>query len=191
MDRTADSSFFEYGQWYLEREVRKGQRLDCAIPTSAPQMQSHFETRCRGKYRSWFPRGHWTIGHLSFDEFKRLMVLDVAHTRHERLVVAGVPRTLLNAAKNALASGYFEIMQPKREKHLWYYLRYTIGSLSLTGENRLVVCTLNRGEKRGSPEGAYSFYLHDGWGRALPYMVLLLQNRLSYEPVEVFCAVDG
>ena len=110
MDRGAGSSFFEYGKWYLEREARKGHPFDRPIPTTAQEMQSFFETGCRGKYRDWFPRGRWSIGHLTFDEFKRLMVLDAAETRRELLVMEHIPRTLFNAAENALAAGYFEIM---------------------------------------------------------------------------------
>jgi hypothetical protein len=188
MDRLAESSFFDYGKWYLEREERKGHRLDRSIPPTAEEMQRYFEATCRGKYRDWFPRGRWSVGRLTFDEFKRLMVVDAAEARREQLVIERIPRTLSNAAKNAIATGYFEILRTKREKHFWYYLSYIYGSLSLSGENRLVVCSLSGDEKHGSPEGTYSYYLHDGWGRALPYMTLLLRSRLEYQPVEVFYA---
>ena len=116
------------------------------------------------------------------------MVVDAAETRREQLVIERIPRTLKNAAENALATGYFETMRRKRERHFWYYLSYIYGQLSLRKENRLVVRTLNEDEKHNFLKGTYSYYLHDGWGRALPYMVLLLQERIKYEPVEAFLA---
>jgi len=116
------------------------------------------------------------------------MVIDAPETRREQLVVERIPRTLENAAENALASGYFKTMRRKREHHFWYYLSYIFGQLSLKNENRLVVRTLNETEKQDLPESTYSYYLHDGWGRALPYMVLVLKERIKYKPVEAFLA---
>ncbi len=69
MKRVADSSFLDYGTWYLEREERKGGRLDHPFPTDEGAMQLLFKTkRYEGKYRDWFPRGSWSICYLTDDE---------------------------------------------------------------------------------------------------------------------------
>ena len=189
MEQIVESSFLDFGKWYLEREVQKERRLDYPIPTTADEMEFRFKESVGGKYRPWFPKGRWAIKRLTICEFKRLMVLDAHQTRDEQLVTDKVPRTLENAAKNALTTGYFEAMTEKRKKHFWYYLSYQYGSLSLESNNRLAVISLNDNEKRGVPNGTYSYYLHDGWGRALPYMVHILQGW-EYKPVEVFCAEE-
>src|SRR5687767_5789546 len=106
MDVVRNSSFFDYGRWYLEREARKYGPSGGSIPATASEMQSYFEHHCRGKYRDWFPRGRWSIANLTLDEVKRLMVVDSPETRRESLVIERVPRTLNNAAENAIASGY-------------------------------------------------------------------------------------
>jgi hypothetical protein len=187
MQRLRDSSFVEYGTWFWQRELRNERPLDKPIPSTDSEMEALFKTRAPGKYRPWFRSGRWSVGRLTLDEFKHLMVLDAVETRSEQLVIERVNRTLENAAKNALATGYFEVMRPLRRRHFWYFLSYVYGSLRLEGENRLVVCSLSPDETRGAPDATYSYYLHDGWGRALPYMVLVLQGEREYEPVEVVC----
>jgi hypothetical protein len=192
MNRVADSSFFEYGKWYREREKRKGCHLDGPPPTTEDEMRSLFKKSYPGKYWDPFPRERWSICLLDYDEFKKLMIVDGAETRSEQLVIAGIPRTLKNAARNAVATGYFETMRWTREKHFWYYLSYRFGSLVLNNKDRLVVRTMNEDEKKQDvPKGTFSYYLHDGWGRALPYMVLLFEKRIKYDPVEVFLAEEN
>src|SRR3990170_3989345 len=120
MNWVESSNFFAYGTWYLEREERKGCHPVRPFPTTADEMRNLFKTpRYKGKYRCWFPGGSWSIVELDEDEFKSLMIVKGPETRSEQLVIEGIPRTLNNAAKNAVATGYFETMRWTREKHFW------------------------------------------------------------------------
>jgi hypothetical protein len=61
-----------------------------------------------------------------------------------------------------------------------------LGSPELKGENRIAICSAEPSETTSNPSADY--YLLDGAGRCLPYMMLVKQNKLGFAPIESFLA---
>jgi hypothetical protein len=69
------------------------------------------------------------------------------------------------------------------------YDRLAAGRLELKGENRIAICSAEPDEISANPAARY--YLLDGVGRCLPYMILLKEGRLKQMSIEAFLAERG
>ncbi|HUI84002.1 MAG TPA: hypothetical protein VL240_07260 [Candidatus Binatia bacterium] len=180
-----DSSLEEYASWYLLREAQKTRTATPSAMQRDPiaEMQHH-----EGKMRSWFDASTmWKIVELeNVDEFSNLVFLESDWTREEGLVTndGANYRLLDRVAENALRGGYLH--RPSAHRHREYYERLAAGTLILRGEDRIAICSAECSEIAANP--AASFYLLDGAGRCLPYMVLLKEKRLNEIAIEAFLA---
>jgi hypothetical protein len=177
------SSFGEYAAWYLRRNARK----DNSVLNAG---QNHIETMRRlhgGKMRDWFNADtRWQIVELEVDELVDLVFLECPWTVKEGLVIkSGANYRLLDrVATNAMACRY--LARPSAYKHKVYYDQLLAGSLKLAGEDRIAICSTEPSEITGNPSARY--YLLDGVGRCLPYMILLKEQNLRHTPIEAFLA---
>lgn len=180
------SSLNEYASWYLRRDARKGDsRL---IPTD-PEEQVHvMYERHHGKMRDWFSATtSWHIVHLdAVSELSNLVFLECKWTKEEKLVVPNGAnyRLLGRVTENAMSVGYMD--RPSAHGHKKYYEDLAGDSLQLEGENRIAICSIEESEARSNPAARY--YLLDGVGRSLPYMILINERKREYRPVEAFLA---
>jgi hypothetical protein len=188
----------DYAIWYLNRERSKGN--ESLVPTDHATAIAQMWSRHSGKWRDWYdkPTTRWSIVSLDLSEFENLVFLDVDWTKTElltyddRLLPNGshMPndaRLLRGVAERAIAVGY---LSRAHQRIRDYYQKLQLG-LRLTrddrtGDNRIVIRSLEPNERQGNPSGSY--YLQDGNGRCLPYAILIHQGKLSYEPVEAFLA---
>lgn len=180
------SSLHDYAAWYLAREGRKG---DCRPIPDDPEQQVHaMRQRHCGKMRPWFTAGaRWNIVSLDLlSDFSNLVFLESKWTKDEGLVILGDPnyRLLERVAKNAVRANYLD--RPSARCHKKYYDDLQRGSLRLEGENRIAICSAEDSERRSNPAAQY--YLLDGVGRSLPYMILITEKQRKYEPIEAFLA---
>ena len=185
MKRVKSATAGEYALWYLGREGRK--RPGTPVPTDPRTAVTLMQYCHTGKWCSWYPTAQWSIVSLEDPgEFSKLVFLDSDWTRAELLTVddADDYRLLGRVAKRAIDIGY--LSRSSADKHRTYYEQLQRGELRLGGDDRLVIRSLNDGERVRNPSGTN--YLQDGAGRGLPYMILLAQRRLKYEPVEAFLA---
>lgn len=181
------ASFDEYAQHYLAREIDKGFSHD-RLPATPAERRQHMETHAKGKMREWFPDADWYVVRIETPEaLSHLMMLDSQVTRGERLVRDGVPRLLGWGVKHAKETRYFEEATPHRQRHHDYYEVFSKGAMTLKGSNKLVLTTLD-GE-RSQVQDTVLYYLHDGFGRALPYLTLVDRKIIPFEPVEALLAV--
>jgi hypothetical protein len=187
---TRASSLEEYAKWYLERETAKGDSRP--IPNRPEQqVQAMWDRHC-GKMRNWFNEGaRWDIA--DFDvvgDLPNLVFLECPWTKQARLVIPDGPnyRLLGRVAESALRYGYLNTL-PLEHKHRTYYERLAAGTLQLVGADRVAVCSAEPSEIRSNPAARY--YLLDGVGRCLPYMMLLLERKVGPAPVEAFLADRG
>jgi hypothetical protein len=139
-----------------------------------------------GKTRPWFSTARWFVARLERSEFDRLVFLDCTWTRREGLVLADGPnyRILSRVAQNALSSGYLEKTSDPR--HRKYYAAMAECHFRLECTSRLAICSADANELQQNPLATY--YLLDGVGRALAYMLFLLNSSVPYESVEAFVA---
>jgi hypothetical protein len=184
--RLRASSYDEYAAWYLTRENAKwGDHL--AIPSGAEERAAMMQAQAPGKLRSWFPEASWTVQLVETPEaLAHLMMLDADVTRRERLVRAGVPRLLGWGVRHARETRYLLEPAAGRERHHAYYRDIAEGRVQLRGENRLVLITMD--EERSQVPPTVKYYLHDGFGRALPYLTLVDEGKIPFSPVEAFVA---
>jgi hypothetical protein len=84
--------------------------------------------------------------------------------------------------ENAIATEYLARSSDPRHKN--YYERLMMGKVELRGEDRIAICSAEPCEVRSKPAARY--YLLDGVGRALPYMILLKEGKLQRTPIEAF-----
>jgi hypothetical protein len=189
MRKLRDSSLAEYASWYLLREARKG-----GPDITAPRQRDHAnEMRLNhaGKMRNWFDAtATWSIVELeNASELASFVFLESHWTQREGLVNDDGPnyRILDRVAANAIANGYLH--RPSAQRHRNYCEQFAAGSLELTGENRIAVCSAEPEEIAANPSA--SLYLLDGVGRCLPFMILLKQQKLGFAPIEAFLAKRG
>lgn len=90
-------------------------------------------------------------------------------------------------AGNAQAIGY--LARPSAQKHRAYYDKLAAGTLRLAGADRIAICSAEPEELEANPVARY--YLLDGVGRCLPYMILTAEGRRPPRPVEAFLAERG
>jgi hypothetical protein len=81
--------------------------------------------------------------------------------------------------ENAIATEYLARASDPRNKN--YYERLMMGKVELRGEDRIAICSAEPCEVRSNPAARY--YLLDGVGRALPYMILLKEGNLQRMPI--------
>ena len=180
-----DSSFDEYAEWFFERAVRNKAWGSVPATPSARLAALQSPAAC-GKFHEWFPSACWTIQILeSADELNSLMVVSAPFTREYRLWNDAEQRLLGIEARNALQNDYF-LMCPTSGKHCRYYVLHESKKLKMEGADRLVLLSMQENWTREAPDATY--YLHDGFGRALPYAMLLKEGKLPFSPVEVFLA---
>jgi len=154
-----DSSTEEYARWYLRRNQLKHQSEIVDGGSDAVEVMWQ---RHAGKMRHWFRMSPlWQIVSLdSRTDLENLVFLESDWTKQEGLVV------------------------PNGKD---YYDKLVAGSFRIDGENRVAICSAEAGEIRSNPSANY--YLLDGVGRCLPYLILLERHELEWAPIEAFCAV--
>lgn len=180
------SSLEEYASWYLEREARKGDSR--AIPADPSHKVQLMRERHAGKMRDWFDAiTRWHLVEVEgAEEISNLVFLESSWTKEEGLVIPEGPnyRLLGRVAAKAMACGY--LTRPSAQKHKDYYDRIAAGTLQLRGADRIAVCSAEAGEIAANPAARY--YLLDGVGRCLPYMILLKEQKLQHTPIEALLA---
>jgi hypothetical protein len=179
------SSVEEYARWYLRRERRKhpDQIADDSGDPVEVMRRDH-----RGKMRNWFSDAtRWHIVSLDIvSDLASLVFLECAWTKLEGLVIPDGKnyRLLGRVAENATAGNY--LARPSANKHKDYYDKLATGVLRIEGEDRVAICSAEESEIRTNPSAQY--YLLDGLGRCLPYMILIAEHRREFAPIEAFCA---
>jgi hypothetical protein len=179
-----ESSQDEYFKFYLERQCRKGQAK--CVPDTPEGRRCEMKRHHEGKI---LPHPHcreiaWSMVRLDFDDFGRLVFAEVPWTESFVQPHAGTIdyRLLRNVASRPEAQPFV------RESHgmdRHYYMEMQHRKyVPLQGDDKIAVSTPQPEEQRANPSGLY--YLHDGNGRCLAYMVLILQGKLKPEPVEAF-----
>ncbi len=203
MNTVRQCSYNQYIEWYIQREVQKGfynkspLRLIKRLILSQKRDQINKlrysrklmqDDHAEGKLKHWFENADWSIVCITQDEFERSMILEgewtKAHDLVDPLSDEANYRLLGTVAHTAIRTNYLEIEADKRMKE--YYRKFKSGS-SFMGHEPIVLRSLEPDEETPRNPDAL-FYLHDGLGRSLPYQILLVQGRLSYEPVEAFLA---
>ena len=186
MRKVRPSSLYEYVNWYLKREARKGDSR--SIPDDPEEQVRVMYERHNGKMRDWFTSTtSWHIVCLDdVNELSNLLFLECPWTKEEMLVVSNCAnyRLLGRVAENAIRFDY--LARPSAHRHKKYYDEQLEGSLQLEGEDRIAICSIEESEGRTNP--AAKFYLLDGVGRSLPYMVLIKERKREYRLVEAFLA---
>ena len=188
MKTIRDSTAAEYALWYLKRERKKQEREKrptTPVPTDPTTALTLMQYCHDGKWRPWYPSAKWSIVSLeNVNDFRSLVFLDNDWTKAELLTVDDGEnyRLLDHVAKRAIDVGY--LSRSSAEGHRAYYAQIQ-GGFRLVGDERIVIRSLED-ERARNPSGRY--YLQDGAGRGLSYMILLTQARLTYEPVESFLA---
>jgi hypothetical protein len=184
MDIIRESSLEEYASWYLKRESRK--RRDFVIPDDSKEQVEIMWSQHDGKMRKWFNGGiHCYIILINnVADLENLIFLESFWTKKEGLVVPPNKnyRLLRQVAYNAISLKYLE--RPSANQHKVYYEMEKRGLLSLEGNNRIVICSAEQSEIDSNPDGKY--YLLDGVGRCLPYMILMINHEQVFKPIEAF-----
>jgi hypothetical protein len=189
MQFVREASLEEYAGWFLLRAAAGGD--PAPVPTGADQQVAAMRERHAGKMRSWFNAAtRWQIVELDVTDLANLVFLESSWTKENGLVAYdGLNyRTLRRVAERARASNY--LSQPRcHEKQRSYYERLQRGELLLSGADRIAICSAEPSEISTNPAARY--YLLDGVGRSLPYMMLLQERMLEHMRVEAFLAERG
>ena len=72
------------------------------------------------------------------------------------------------------------------KRHKAHCDKLASGCLRLADDARVAICSAEESEIRCNPSAQY--YLLDGVGRCLPYMILLAQRTQQFVPTEAFRA---
>jgi hypothetical protein len=181
------SSIEEYARWYLRRDRRKRPGA-IAADSGDPVEVMRRDHRC--KMRDWFSNAtQWHIVLLdTASDVANLVFLESDWTKRERLVIPDGEnfRLLGRVVENAIAGNY--LARPAALKHKDYYEKLATDSLRIEGEDRVAICSAEESEIRSNPRA--QFYLLDGVGRCLPYMILVAEHMREFAPIEAFCARD-
>jgi hypothetical protein len=179
------SSIEEYARWYLQRERRKGGLPIADDPDDRVGMMRRDHM---GKMRPWFSDStRWHIVSLdTIDDLANLVFLECDWTKTEGLVIpdGNDYRLLRRVTANAIAGNY--LARPSAAKHKAYYDKLKTGSLRIEDENRVAICSAESSEINSNPSAQY--YLLDGVGRCLPYMILVAEQAREFAPIEAFRA---
>jgi hypothetical protein len=217
MERLKRIDFDEYARWYLAREVREKRRLPIPNLRSARaawmkiwhggKMVPWFESRAE-----W-----WICRLTTMAELESLLVLPSPWTRAAGIVRPDEPRILVNAARRA-QQAYFHERSPEEvaemerradrvgrcglsprqandgplavPRMLAYYRRHQNG-FRIDGDDAVVLRSLEDDERREMERWncrETRYYLHDGLGRLLSYMVLLQREIVDFRPVTAIVA---
>ena len=181
--------FDDFVAWYLQREQAKG-RLP-SVPTTPDERRALMESTHAGKLWPGCPAWSWSLVELDAADLPDLLILDCDWTRDESLVREGVVRTLDNAVTHALDSGYFINETEQRARHQAYYREYVKSSPSGQTLGTLVIRTLLYDEVSCTVMAGrsdISYYLHDGFGRLLPYLALSRLQQVKAIKLKAFLA---
>lgn len=190
------SSFEEFIRHYLERERRKHRQNPDLSGVPMELLMAEMRETWPGKLRGWFERGRWSV--VSMDtpgDAMTLVCLDnpamraaglvdgaARDNRIARTVVARAHETGLFEDRGTTGGGLIEAFRTKRTEAMranWPPLR---------GGERLVLSSLNSGEKAENPSG--SWYLHDGCGRLVAYLYAVAYENRPYAPIEALLAEE-
>jgi hypothetical protein len=196
--RVRGSSFEEFIRWYLARERWKQKQEPDLSGLSLSLLHAEMRRLHPDKLRSWFARARWSIVSLeAIGEAMSLVLLDDNEVRRNRLVSGAGPDNRLARAVVAAAhdTGYFDNQEvTSRNAVEGHYRQERIEAYRrswplLSGGERLAICDLNADEKAVNPGGTY--YLHDGFGRLLPYLYAIIYEGRDYCPIEAFLAEEN
>ncbi len=147
--------------------------------------------RHSGKVRPWFNDStRWYLAELDRTDLEKLVFLECDWTKGNGLVQNDGPdyRTLLRVAQRAKAMKYISL-DCCNVKQRAYYESLERSEFGLQGANRLAICSAEPCEMDSNPSARY--YLLDGLGRSLPYMILLLEGKIEPMRIEAFMAERG
>ncbi len=186
LQKIDNSSIEEYAKWYLTREnLKSGKKNDLSKAILI------MENEHQGKLPFFYKEACWEKVLIDkVEEFENLIFLEAnpGWTYNEHLVLPrqGLNyRLLKNVAQNAIARDYLHTgLNP--QKHLAYYESFLRGQIQLSGVERIFIHTANSDVVKENPKGTY--YIQDGSGRCLALMMLLLEKKLTFTPVEAFLA---
>ncbi len=181
------SSLEEYARWYLAREnLKPGNSYD--LSEAVRIMEREHPAKLPFFYNQ---DACWqTVLIDKVEEFENLIFLEAnpGWTYDECLVMPEQSlnyRLLKNVAQNAIAKDYLhQGLNP--QKHLAYYEKFLNGQIKLLGVNRIFIHTADQNIVSKNPAGKY--YIQDGSGRCLSLMILLLEKKLLFTPLEAFMA---
>ncbi|MGB6689915.1 MAG: MmcQ/YjbR family DNA-binding protein [Terracidiphilus sp.] len=161
------------------------------MPIADPERLAVMRERHSGKVRGWFNNStHWDMVELDHTDLEKLVFLESDWTKNNGLVVRVGPdyRILKRVAQRAKAMNYFSLACC-HVKQRAYYESLERFELTLQGASRLAICSAEPSEVGSNPSARY--YLLDGVGRCLPYMVLLLEQKIDPLRIETFVAERG
>jgi hypothetical protein len=145
--------------------------------------------RHAGKMRNWFNDStRWKVVELdALEGLAKVVFLECDWTKLEKLVIPDKLnyRLLGQVVENALTGQYLARL-PQEHKHRIYYDSLVRGGVQLAGMDRIAICSAEQTEIELNPAARY--YLLDGAGRCLPYMILLNERKLKPATVEAFLA---
>jgi len=137
--------------------------------------------------RDWFGDAtRWCVMSLdTASDLTNLVFLESGWTKREGLIIPDGKnyRLLGRVVENAILENY--LARPSAKKHKDYYDKLANGSLRIEGEDRVAICSAEESEIRSNPDAQY--YLLDGVGRCLPYLILVAEHKREFEPIEAFC----
>lgn len=175
MEKIRHATAGEVALYYWDREEAKG--------NFAPS----------GTERLRLPRGKcieaasWTVVRLGTGELNGLVFLDSEPMRTAGLVKDDGPnfRLLGRVADRAVDMGYPASGDRGAQRHR-DYLRQLEDGMAQTQFGMLILRELVHSERFSNPDGR--FYIHDGNGRMLPYLLALRAGAHSLPRVEAFLA---
>jgi hypothetical protein len=197
MRRVRASSFEEFVRWYLSKErIKRGQDPDLSgRPWDSLVKEMHRAQA--GKLRPWFEDARWSIVSLDdISEAMRLVLVDNWEARQNRLITDGLDnrlaRTIVTMARE---TGYYDNPEILRSNSVIAHFRqeritaFRRSWPDLRDGERLTICDLNAAEKAENPGGTY--YLHDGFGRLLAYLYMIVFEGREYSPIEAFLVEEN
>ena len=149
------------------------------------------------KLRGWFRFARWSL--VEFDEPEELTTLicvDASFTRKDRLMTGKAPdfRIMGRVVAAALEVGHFAELEEASRHSLEAYFkhermeRFRQELPRLRDGERIALCTPNNDERTQNPSGTW--YLHDGFGRLLPWLYLVRLEGHAFTAVEAFLIED-
>ena len=198
MRRLRCASFEDYVRWYLRRERTKRRQQADLGERSWISLLNEMRGTHPDKLRTWFERAKWSIVLLEDpEEALSLVCVDGPDTRRNGLVTGmgvnhRIARAVVSAAREFV---YFDNEVIRRTNAVEWHFRqdsleaYRRNWPRFEGANRLVLCTLNEDERSENPAGNY--YLHDGFGRLLPWLYAIVYEQREYAPIEAFLAEEN
>lgn len=198
MEFVRASGFEEFVRHYLARERRKGGRNADLSMLTDDALGKEIRMMHPSKLRPWFVAARWSIVSLvTLQDAMALVCVDNWELRKNKLIngtdsncrLAGA---IVTAARentyfdNEEVMGCNSVESHFRQERIDAFRRQWP---ALRGAERLILCSLNSDEKADSPNGTW--YLHDGFGRLLPWLYCIVFEGRPFQPVEAFCAEES